>query len=232
MCDDKANVVEPRGHSNTEVFANVAQVVPVTRKATFRVHSDSTGPAKGYRVLSYKYTNFTRGLRREALDGRSPARTPPKLVKTGPVMLTTTIPFNPADILVSYIFNNNAVRVNQNVVKPSGNKGGRFTWRTVKPVDGSPKTPVCTENADDGSIIQQTCCSTDPGDFGCATGDPPCVPEPCPGEESQALVSEDNVGQPSPPIPTVSEWGLIVMALLLLTAGTIVLGRRNRTVAM
>ena len=29
-------------------------------------------------------------------------------------------------------------------------------------------------------------------------------------------------------IPTVSEWGLIVMTLLLLTAGTIVFGRRRR----
>lgn len=31
-----------------------------------------------------------------------------------------------------------------------------------------------------------------------------------------------------PPIPTVSEWGLIVLTLLELTAGTIVIGRRRR----
>ena len=31
--------------------------------------------------------------------------------------------------------------------------------------------------------------------------------------------------QPPPPIPTVSQWGLIVMGLLLLTAGTIVIRR-------
>lgn len=30
------------------------------------------------------------------------------------------------------------------------------------------------------------------------------------------------------PIPTVSEWGLVVMGVLVLTAGTIVLGRRRR----
>ncbi|MCP4590971.1 MAG: IPTL-CTERM sorting domain-containing protein [bacterium] len=34
-----------------------------------------------------------------------------------------------------------------------------------------------------------------------------------------------------PEIPTVSEWGLIVMTLLLLTAGTIVVGRRRRSAA-
>lgn len=33
------------------------------------------------------------------------------------------------------------------------------------------------------------------------------------------------------PIPTVSEWGLMAMALLLLTAGTVVIGRRHRAAA-
>ena len=32
-------------------------------------------------------------------------------------------------------------------------------------------------------------------------------------------------------IPTVSEWGLIVMALMLLTAGTLVLARRRMVLA-
>ena len=36
---------------------------------------------------------------------------------------------------------------------------------------------------------------------------------------------------PGQGIPTVSEWGLIVMTLLLLTAGTVVLGRRRRAAA-
>ncbi|NOX57703.1 MAG: IPTL-CTERM sorting domain-containing protein [Planctomycetes bacterium] len=35
----------------------------------------------------------------------------------------------------------------------------------------------------------------------------------------------------SAPVPTVSEWGLIIMTLLLLTGGTIVLGRRRTPVA-
>lgn len=35
----------------------------------------------------------------------------------------------------------------------------------------------------------------------------------------------------SAPIPTMSEWGLIIMMLLLLTAGTVVIGRRSRPAA-
>ena len=34
-----------------------------------------------------------------------------------------------------------------------------------------------------------------------------------------------------PPIPTVSEWGLIIMTLLLLTAGTVIFGRRRPAAA-
>jgi hypothetical protein len=32
-----------------------------------------------------------------------------------------------------------------------------------------------------------------------------------------------------PPIPTVSEWGLIIMTLLLLTAGTVLFRRRSQS---
>jgi len=39
------------------------------------------------------------------------------------------------------------------------------------------------------------------------------------------------VTPPIPDIPTVSEWGLMVMTLLLLTAGTVVFGRRRRAAA-
>ncbi len=39
---------------------------------------------------------------------------------------------------------------------------------------------------------------------------------------------EMDCGPCEPAIPTVSEWGLIVMTLLALTAGTIVFGRRRR----
>jgi len=40
---------------------------------------------------------------------------------------------------------------------------------------------------------------------------------------------EMDCGPCQPAIPTVSEWGLIVMTLLALTAGTIVFARRRRT---
>ncbi|MFH1419466.1 MAG: IPTL-CTERM sorting domain-containing protein [Planctomycetota bacterium] len=41
----------------------------------------------------------------------------------------------------------------------------------------------------------------------------------------------DGTTECPPPIPTVSEWGLIIMTLLLLTAGTVVFGRRYRAAA-
>lgn len=47
-----------------------------------------------------------------------------------------------------------------------------------------------------------------------------------PGDED----SFEEIEEPAP-IPTVSQWGLIVMTLLLLTGGTILLGRRRRLAA-
>ena len=48
-------------------------------------------------------------------------------------------------------------------------------------------------------------------------------------ECAPASVTEvTGVEPPSGAIPTASEWGLIVMTLLLLTAGTILVGRRRR----
>ena len=44
----------------------------------------------------------------------------------------------------------------------------------------------------------------------------------------------DGIGDacdPGPPIPTVSEWGMLVMTLLVLAAGTIVIGQRRRRAA-
>ncbi len=49
-------------------------------------------------------------------------------------------------------------------------------------------------------------------------------PEDCLCEEGEVCVDGECVNI----IPTVSEWGLIIMALLLLTAGTIVFARRRR----
>lgn len=45
---------------------------------------------------------------------------------------------------------------------------------------------------------------------------------------SAMLFEQLSVNGPIGEVPTVSEWGLIVLALLLLTAGTIVFGRRRR----
>lgn len=68
-----------------------------------------------------------------------------------------------------------------------------------------------------------------------------CLPGPtCTVEDSQVCVSMGGIFQGggttcaevvcAKPIPTVSEWGLMVMALLLLTTGTVILGRRRRMV--
>ena len=74
---------------------------------------------------------------------------------------------------------------------------------------GTTCRPLCTtdEDCDDSDVHTVDTC--DPGDpaatpFGCA-----------------------NAG----PIPTVSEWGLLVMTLLILTAGTVVLMRRRAVTA-
>ena len=61
VCPGKDNVVV-EGHSNTEVVANVGAVQVADRKATFRPRADR----KGYRITSYKYTNWTHRLKREA----------------------------------------------------------------------------------------------------------------------------------------------------------------------
>ena len=53
-----------------------------------------------------------------------------------------------------------------------------------------------------------------------------CGDEMCDENEDCASCPEDC--EPCPAVPTVSEWGLIVMTLLLLTAGTIVFSRRRR----
>ena len=46
-----------------------------------------------------------------------------------------------------------------------------------------------------------------------------------PGET--ALIT---LGGPAAAVPTISQWGLIIMALLILTSGAVVIGRRRRMV--
>ena len=49
---------------------------------------------------------------------------------------------------------------------------------------------------------------------------------------AQCVAGEKSVVlSPPPDIPTVSEWGLIIMAVLLVTAGAVVIMRRRRAVA-
>ncbi len=69
---------------------------------------------------------------------------------------------------------------------------------------------TCTARPD---FISFTYVGVCPGDIDLAdpNQEPPAFEIPCPH-----------------PIPTVSEWGLIIMTLLLLTAGTVVFGRRRR----
>ncbi len=88
--------------------------------------------------------------------------------------------------------------------------------------------PCPAENAcetdtdcDPGMICQEVC---DPVDC------PVCVPSHCSCDPLTDTwgCTRDCVGLCVPaPMPTVSEWGLIVMALLLLAAGTICVRRRN-----
>ncbi len=71
-------------------------------------------------------------------------------------------------------------------------------------------------------------------DADCAAGmicGPGCAPSfcACNPETDQWGCTRDCNGQCAPaPIPTLSEWGLIIMALFLLAAGTVVIGRRSR----
>ncbi len=75
----------------------------------------------------------------------------------------------------------------------------------------------------------------EPFEHGCACGfdcgpcEPICGDGACSESENECNCPSDcGTECVVSPVPTVSEWGLIVMTLLLLTAGTIVFGRRRR----
>lgn len=57
----------------------------------------------------------------------------------------------------------------------------------------------------------------------------PCPNGPCPSVSTQIVAGQSCSGVPPMPVavPTVSEWGLVLMALLTLTAGTIMYSRRR-----
>ncbi len=94
--------------------------------------------------------------------------------------------------------------------------GGSFAYN---------QTALRIEVGLDGSLNGITCVPPQ-GDYIHPTGCLGFFTSPIPGQGTQVanLVSaQHNVN-----VPTVSEWGLIVMLLLALTAGTIVFGRRRR----
>ncbi|MFQ5461125.1 MAG: IPTL-CTERM sorting domain-containing protein [Phycisphaerae bacterium] len=71
----------------------------------------------------------------------------------------------------------------------------------------------------------------------CNTTTGTCDPKPggdggavCQGVPANACCNVTNGAAPiCQPIPTMSEWGLVVMTVLLLTTGTVILGWRRRT---
>lgn len=73
---------------------------------------------------------------------------------------------------------------------------------------GADESVVVTVRFEPSSVGQHNCTIE--------TGNDLCSDVPCTGQGSQ-----------DEPIPTVSEWGMVVMALLVLTAGTLVYARRR-----
>ena len=103
--------------------------------------------------------------------------------------------------------------------------------------DNCPTTPNANQADNDGDGTGNACdgCPDDPnkiapGICGCGVSDtadgdgdgvPDCI-DKCPGVDD-AVFAPECVGQ----IPTVSEWGLVILALLLLVAGKVYFGRRT-----
>ena len=118
-----------------------------------------------------------------------------------------------------------------------------ISWSLTLKCDGKEDVVVnadsTTEVYEDTSDVPDSSCGDnqcEPFENGCSCGNDcgPCEPICGDGACSE---SEDECNCPIdcgtecddlPPIPTVSEWGLIIMTLLALTAGTIVFARRRR----
>ena len=103
---------------------------------------------------------------------------------------------------------------------PDGGDGCSATCAVEEGWDCTGAPSTCTEVCGDGLIVGSEECddeNTDGGD-GCSAT---CTVEPgskCAGEPSVCITS----------IPAVSEWGMVAMTLLILTAGTLVCMRRRR----
>ncbi len=95
--------------------------------------------------------------------------------------------------------------------------GGFWIAGTCASADCIPTGNCCVEGECMEDVTEAVCNSAGGEYQGNGTE---CVPSACAGG-----------GHDHDPIPTVSEWGLVVMTLLVLTAGTVVIGRRRRAAA-
>lgn len=89
--------------------------------------------------------------------------------------------------------------------------------------DGDGAGNACDGCPDDPNKLEPGICGCGVSDTDDADGDgvPDCIDQ-CPGVDD-AVFAPECVGQ----IPTVSEWGLVILALLLLVAGKVYFGRRT-----
>ena len=97
----------------------------------------------------------------------------------------------------------------------------------VPDADGDGLRNECDGCPNDPNKIDPGICGCDEDDAADADGDgtPDCIDQ-CPGVD-------DDVFAPGcrDAIPTVSTWGLVVLALVLLTGGKVYFGRRRRVTA-
>ena len=195
---------------------------PHPRRATFRPITDQP-----YEIQKYVYTNYAQGVSHVVLDSIEGSDDPIRVsYATGTKVRTTTLAFNPSDIHVVYKFDSSITVVYHTVFKSSPGGSFSYRFRRYPPDHIFPFEYVC-ENVDPGRAGWTTCCGQPWGEFGCEEGDACSEPHECGSAEDPAATDEET----SPVIPTISEWGLIVLTLLGMTAGAIVLvGKRRRVV--
>lgn len=186
----------------------------INRKATFPPVA-----GKPYTISSYKYTN-------DSVPRRShEALAAPITVSdaTGTETLHTKLDFIPSDIHIEYKFANRSLTLVIHNVWKEDTKGGTFKWKWMKPENEDfPRWRVCDKRNADGSLAERTCCTNDASLFGCQDA------EPCSSETCALGMDPEGADEPvGGAIPTVSEWGLVVMTLLGVTIGTIIFARRR-----
>lgn len=199
------------------VSAMASDAIAVKRTVRFKQR-----PGKFCTITNYIYTNSISAQQHEALDGSDPAHTPPYPVPagTGTSTLTTDVPFNPNDLHLVYKFSNSDVVVHHSVWKPT--PGGTMRWKRMAFKEGAPGNVAraCTRRV--GSEWVTECCAVE---FDCSAGEscPPGEELTCPITDEEWDVDEHD----DPTVPAVSEWGLVVLSLLLLTGMAIKFRRRR-----